>query len=1385
MKRGRIFIFVLFAVIFLSIELYGNKESIVYQREEPNKYIVEKNKEIITSSSSENCSLVGRALFGNARGVFVVGDTAYVAAGAAMLILDMTDKTDPAMVGYCYMDNPSLDVYAIGDYAYVADGSGGLRVIDISDRTNPIEVGYYDTDGLAYGVYIVGNYAYLADGSNGLRIIDVSDPENPTEVGYYDTESSAHDVFLVGDYAYVVDTYWDDSTSTYKGHLRIIDISDPTNPDEIGYYDTESYTRGVYVSGDYAYVANDKNGLRIIDVSDPTNPTEVEYYDTDGYVYDVYVSGDYAYVADDVEGLRIIDVSDPTNPTEVGYYDTKDYSWGVYGEGDYAYVADNADGLRIIDISDPTNPTEVGCRHTGGTALNVYVVGDYAYVAEEVDGLIIMDVSNKSNPAEIGYYDADSIVYNVYVVGDYAYLAEGYEGLRIINVSDPENPTEVGYYGTSNYAREVYVVGDYAYVVEGGDGLRILDVSDKTNPTEVGYYDTDGDARGVYVVGDYAYIADGYEGLRIIDVSDKSNPIETGYYTDSIAYTGNFAFDVYVVGDYAYIAHGKGGLKIIDISDKTNPVEVGSKSLWYAVNIYVVGDYAYVVDSGEGLKIINISDKTNPEEIGYYDTDARGVCVSDNYVYLANYSGEMYILDHIWISLIYPNGGETYYISDVDTIKWYSRDSTDKVEISYTIGNGNTWQVIDTVDNTGSYAWTIPNTPSDSCKVKVKSTEYVGVEDISNEMFAIKKKIELTTFNNGIYYVSDMDTIKWEADTLIDSIEISYTIDNGNTWQVIDTVDNTGSYAWTIPNTPSDSCLIKLQSLEYSDVNDVSDSMFKIVNRHIYLSTFNNGETHYISNIDTIKWDADESTYNIEISYTINNGSTWQVIDTVSNTGSYAWTIPDTPSDSCLIKLQSLEYSDVNDVSDSMFTIFEGSIELTTFNNGTYYATNIDTIKWTSTTNIDSIEISYTIDDGNTWILIDTVSNTGSYAWTIPNTPSDSCKIRIQSIKYSYLADESDNLFSIYTRGLNLETFNGGNVYLVGEEDTIRWGADTSTHNVEISYSTNDGNNWSVVDTTSNTGIYVWKVSDGLSDSCKVKVTSVEYPDIYDESDSLFEIRRMNFIYPVGGEIVEGGTILPIQWESYMDSVYMTINYSLDGGSNWEVINANAENDGIYDWLVPRDTTSTNAIIELVLTDGTNILQEESSGEFTIANRIELTSPNGGELVERGSVYQIEWEAIDSINFVGLYYTYDEGNNWETIVAIVRNTGMYDWSVPDTVYDSVLVKIVNTEDTTVYDISDSTFRIDNIQGIKDIALKDEYIRISGLSKEGIEIYAGISKNKEADIRVYDISGRKVKEEKIKLQRGEYKVNIPINSGVYFVVIKGEKEIIRKKVIVIK
>jgi len=289
-----------------------------------------------------------------------------------------------------------------------------------------------------------------------------------------DILDDVRDVMIVGELAYVVK----------RSGLRIINVSNPIAPVEVGHLDDSGIPCQVYVSGSYAYVADEDDGLEIIDISDPTSPTQVGSFYNDSLSQGVYISGSYAYIADYGRGLVIVNISNPTLPVQEAQISNGGAAYDVYVLGDYAYMADGTDGLEIIDISDPTDPWLVGQVDDVGSASGVYVLGDYAYVADGTDGLEIFDVSNKWYPweiAEISYITS----YGICGFGPYVYVAYGEYGLGIVDISDPYHPDSVGSFSDGGFAESVYVNGSYAYVADNDDGLEILNCTEIENTITV------------------------------------------------------------------------------------------------------------------------------------------------------------------------------------------------------------------------------------------------------------------------------------------------------------------------------------------------------------------------------------------------------------------------------------------------------------------------------------------------------------------------------------------------------------------------------------------------------------------------------------------------------------------------------------------------------------------------------------------------------------------------------------------------------------------------------------------------------------------------------------------------------------------------------------
>jgi choice-of-anchor B domain-containing protein len=60
---------------------------------------------------------------------------------------------------------------------------------DVTDLDDPVLVKEHFGETLTsdHNLYIAGDYAYQSNYVSGLRILDISDPENPEEVAFFDT----------------------------------------------------------------------------------------------------------------------------------------------------------------------------------------------------------------------------------------------------------------------------------------------------------------------------------------------------------------------------------------------------------------------------------------------------------------------------------------------------------------------------------------------------------------------------------------------------------------------------------------------------------------------------------------------------------------------------------------------------------------------------------------------------------------------------------------------------------------------------------------------------------------------------------------------------------------------------------------------------------------------------------------------------------------------------------------------------------------------------------------------------------------------------------------------------------------------------------------------
>jgi hypothetical protein len=240
--------------------------------------------------------------------IVVSGTHAYVADDhGGLRILDVSNPTVPAEVG-ARAEWQAMDVAVAGHYAYIVTGisSAGVRIVDVSDPTNPEEVGCYcpQESWTYHTVFANNDYVYLSaqyGRAQWVHILDVSDPNARELVGAVDSGYEITDI--AGEYAFMIDT---------DSNLQVMDVSTPAEPETIGYFDGAGRITDVGVSGDYAYVAEERawndtehlsGGLRVLDVSDPSTPRQVGFYYLPVDSPQVTVVGNDAYLVANWQGL--------------------------------------------------------------------------------------------------------------------------------------------------------------------------------------------------------------------------------------------------------------------------------------------------------------------------------------------------------------------------------------------------------------------------------------------------------------------------------------------------------------------------------------------------------------------------------------------------------------------------------------------------------------------------------------------------------------------------------------------------------------------------------------------------------------------------------------------------------------------------------------------------------------------------------------------------------------------------------------------------------------------------------------------------------------------------------------------------------------------------
>lgn len=511
------------------------------------------------------------------------------------------------------------------------------------------ELNFTNTD-----VWTHGNFAYVGTFSSpacagdlglGVKIVDISDPSDPQWIGTLASPpgTRANDVKVArvnsaGFHGDLLVHTNEPCPSGGDGGIRLYDVSDPTNPVHLAdLYSIGSPGPGpgpgafgvhntyIFQQGNRAYVhlvANispDLFDYRIVDVSDPTNPTEVGRWSSTVSpdappgleprgtsrslgLHDVWSNdnGKIAYLSYWDAGYILLDVSDPSNPTFLG-----NSTWEPDDEGNAHAAVPARGGNLLVATDEDFSATGLGrvTVNSGPHAGEIYeaVVGaispSFGPLTADVAWVGLGDTEQDSidDPA---FGCAGGQPYGESVAGKIALIKRGFCTFSS-KIDRAESEGAVGVIVFNN-------VGE-ALVLMGGTPVNIPAVFIQQSRGERLAADREAGAtvNVTMRMGEF----DGFGFARVFDISDPSDirllANITMPSTFDPAQPNPFGVhNVVVRGNTAYFSWYQDGLVVVDISKPANPRVIAhfndDNNFW---GVYVQGNLIFASDRNSGLWI--------------------------------------------------------------------------------------------------------------------------------------------------------------------------------------------------------------------------------------------------------------------------------------------------------------------------------------------------------------------------------------------------------------------------------------------------------------------------------------------------------------------------------------------------------------------------------------------------------------------------------------------------------------------------------------------------------------------------------------------------------------------------------------------------------------
>jgi len=666
------------------------------------------------------------------------------------------------------------------------------------------------------------------------------------------------------------------------------------------------------------------------------------------------------------------------------------------------------------------------------------------------------------------------------------------------------------------------------------------------------------------------------------------------------------------------------------------------------------------------------------------------------------------------LALTQPTGNSVYYGGDPLNIEYTFTGSINAVNIYFSSDNRATWQPL--VENTpcnGQWSWNVPlNMQSANCFILISDYEDAGVQSENAAAFRIDQYLKMVSpLPGAIFEVGQTIPVRWVKNNYPSPINLLLSTDNGLNYTQIYTeaklsalnaqspasVD-TLTYNWLIPaSAVSNTCRLKVVSQAQPQYEASHEAPFRILTqRTLSLTRPNGGEQLPAGKTDTIRWNSTGAIDSIRLLFSSDNDATRSVIhNRTPNTGQFIWNPALINSSQCRITIRQHNDSTINDQSDNPFQIYFNSLTLVTPNGGdTWEKDNAYPIRWSYSGIINQLDIILLITSAGsvvTYPLAQEVSVGDTlYNWFIADSipASDSARIVLQAVGAVNVADTSSQFFTIRPkRQIVITNPNGGELVLNDRPCTIQWEAPASVTRVKLEYRASMQSSFSLQSINiPNTGSFEWTPPQVSTVAADIRLTDMDSSAIFDINDQGFIISfppEFSFDSPLAGDVVFFPDTVFCRWQTQYIAPRVNLAYSIDTSQFWIPIADSLINTGSYNWIAQNVSDHFDKLRLRLQCSGYNDIESVSdSFILSVLPTVEWQSPAQNDLLVVGDTAVLNWLTTGYIPILALWFSADDGSNWQLMDSAVVNQNLFNWVVPDISSARCRLKVVNSAPQT-------------------------------------------------------------------------------------------------------